>query len=427
MEFTTLEEITTFISDGSHNPPKGLDSSEYFMLSSKDIETGQISIDKPRYLTGEDFAIENKRTNIQIGDVLLTTVGTIGRTAIYTGIPKKVTFQRSVSVIRPNPSRVRSKYLMYALDSQVDVLNREARGVAQQGIYLNQLRKIKIPFCSLLDQDRIVEVLEDHLSRLDAALEDVKQTNLKVKQFRNSLLKAFTTGEFSFNEINPVTGLPHVWQLKRLGDCLERLRSGKLVERGWSPQCLSHPSQGFNSWGVLKTTAVQMGFYQPEFNKELPKTLEPKAGLEVMQGDFLMTTTGPRNRCGIICHVKSSPDRLMFSGKILRFRVNQDVITPDWLMYLLMSPKYQTILDKLKVGSSDSSVSIGNQQVLDLEIPVPSLSEQLEIKNVIEQQLSQVQSHLALTKNIENLFHVLRRSLLQSAFTGQLANEVVSV
>jgi len=92
--------------------------------------------------------------------------------------------------------------------------------------------------------------------------------------------------------------LPEGWDMRTLKLCLEKLKSGKYVERGWSPQCLSHPAQ--NAWGVLKTTSVQMGEFLPEYNKELPKSLEPKVGLEVNDGDFLVTTTGPRNRCGVV-------------------------------------------------------------------------------------------------------------------------------
>ena len=36
-EYKKLSEVVTKISDGSHNPPKGIDYSEYPMLSSKNI------------------------------------------------------------------------------------------------------------------------------------------------------------------------------------------------------------------------------------------------------------------------------------------------------------------------------------------------------------------------------------------------------
>lgn len=192
-----LGELCTFITDGSHNPPKGIEKSEYLMLSSRDINNGELTFDKPRYLSKKDFDSENKRTDLQIDDVLLTTVGTIGRTAIYSGIPKNVTFQRSVSVLRTNKDRISSKFLMHFLDSLTELLNREARGVAQQGIYLNQVRKLEIPVPTLDEQLFLVEFLDDHLSRLDSS---VKLADLMEKQasaLRRSLLQAAFTGQLT--------------------------------------------------------------------------------------------------------------------------------------------------------------------------------------------------------------------------------------
>ena len=212
--------------------------------------------------------------------------------------------------------------------------------------------------------------------------------------------------------------VPGGWDRRILKQCLEKLKSGKYVERGWSPQCLSHPAE--NTWGVLKTTSVQMGEYLPEYNKELPKTLEPKVGLEVNDGDFLVTTTGPRNRCGVVCHVKTTPKKLIFSGKILRFRADENQVLASWVMYLLMSPSYQKVLDQLKVGTSDSSVSIGNQQILDLEIPVASIDEQKKIVEILDEQLSRLDAALASVRAVREKSARFRRSLLHAAFTGVL-------
>ena len=212
-----------------------------------------------------------------------------------------------------------------------------------------------------------------------------------------------------------MTELPAGWQLKRLGDCLEKLKSGKSGERGWSPQCLTNPAPNEDSWGVLKTTAVQMGSYEPEHNKELPKSLEPKIGLEVNVGDFLVTTTGPRNRCGVVCLVNATPKKLIFSGKILRFRPDEEIVMAKWLMYLLMSPNYQKILDRMKVGTSDSSVSIGNSQVLDLEILVPPISEQRKIAETLEEHLSRLDAGLAALERTARMCRNLIKSSLQES------------
>jgi restriction endonuclease S subunit len=212
-----------------------------------------------------------------------------------------------------------------------------------------------------------------------------------------------------------------------LSECLEPIKAKIKVQRGWSPQCLVTPVTSENGWGVLKTTAIQMGRFEPHHNKELPATLEPKTHLEVQQGDFLMTTTGPRNRCGVVCYVRSTPPRLIFSGKILRFRVNEEMVDPRWIEYILLSPEYQKVLDRLKVGTSDSSVSIGNDQVLSLNVPVPPLAIQKKIVETLENHLSRLDKALTEAQYSAQATMRFSASLLHSMFTGDLMQRELGI
>jgi type I restriction enzyme S subunit len=210
---------------------------------------------------------------------------------------------------------------------------------------------------------------------------------------------------------------------KPLSDYLVTLEAKKKVQRGWSPQCLSHPKKEVENWAVLKTTAVQNMRYEPQHNKELPKNLNPKTYLEVRSGDFLMTTTGPRNRCGIVCYVLDTPENLIFSGKILRFRPDPKRLVPQWLELVLASHKYQKHLDQLKVGSSDSSVSIGNHQVLSIEIPVPPLEMQSDLIASLDKiKVLSARFEREILSETQR-FQLLRRGLLNAAFSGNLGIE----
>jgi restriction endonuclease S subunit len=353
----------------------------------------------------------------------------VGKTAIV-DVEGDFAFSNHMTRLRFPPEDVVNRYMAILLHSfwMSGYFNEICSNhVNQASVSIKRLEQVEVSLPPLAEQHKIVELLEDYLSRLDVALSDVKQAKVKAAQFRRSLLEQACTGRVNELGTHVVTELPIGWELKRLANCLEKLNSGKLAERGWSPQCLSHPVQNGDTWGVLKTTAVQMGDYQPEYNKELPSSLAPKIGLEVNPGDFLVTTTGPRNRCGVVCHVKRTPRKLIFSGKILRFRANEDIVLASWLMFVLMSPEYQKTFDKLKVGTSDSSVSIGNQQIIDLNIPVPPIAAQHKIVEMLEDHLSRLDVTLSMADAMEKQSSALRRSLLQAAFAGQLTNEVASV
>ena len=171
----TIGEVALHLCDGSHNPPVGIDFSEYPMLSSKNIFFDSYDYSEPRYLTKEQFDIENKRTNVSDGDILLTIVGTIGRACCIKEPFQPFTLQRSVAVIKPNKNIIISRYLMYCLCGLNAYFNKEAKGVAQKGIYLKQLSKISIPVPPLQEQERIVAELDLLTGIIDKQKQQLKE------------------------------------------------------------------------------------------------------------------------------------------------------------------------------------------------------------------------------------------------------------
>ena len=145
-----LQDICLKITDGSHNPPAGIAFSNNYMISSQNIHDNIIDYKDVRFLSDNDFQTEDKRTGIGLGDVLLTIVGAIGRTAIVKD-DLNITCQRSVCVIHPNKDKVNSTFLKYMLDDLSEIIINEARGVAQKGIYLNQVKKLQV-ICPQIEQ-----------------------------------------------------------------------------------------------------------------------------------------------------------------------------------------------------------------------------------------------------------------------------------
>ena len=148
---SNLKELTTKITDGSHNPPKGVAKSDYLMASSQNIYD-VLDLSNVRYLTKEQFERENRRTDVQDGDVLFTIVGTIGRTHIIKN--ERLVFQRSVAVIKPNRNLINSTYLKHYLSSDycLKQIDKAAHGVAQIGIYLSDLKELSVPVPKMEDQ-----------------------------------------------------------------------------------------------------------------------------------------------------------------------------------------------------------------------------------------------------------------------------------
>ncbi|MFJ1410362.1 restriction endonuclease subunit S, partial [Capnocytophaga canimorsus] len=189
-----LGEISSKITDGSHNPPPNRYSG-IPMLSATNIFDDKINYDtSSRWVLEEEWEFENKRTEIEIDDVLLTIVGTIGRTAVVKS-DKKFALQRSVAVIKP--VMVNSEYIHYMLqtDFLYNTMINNSKGTAQKGIYLASLKGLFFPLPPLAEQKRIVAKVEELLvlvEELETNKTDLRST---IQQTKTKVLDMAIRGE----------------------------------------------------------------------------------------------------------------------------------------------------------------------------------------------------------------------------------------
>lgn len=175
-----LRDICTKIVDGDHNPPAGEKTpTDYWMLSAQNINNDHLSnLDQVRYLSKDIFSRVNERTNLQKGDVLLTIVGTLGRSCVYE-YDYNICFQRSVSVLA---TLIYNYYLKFVLDSGYiqKFMFANATGTAQKGFYLNQVERLLIPVPPLAEQKRIVAKIEEllpYINRYEKAWSKLEDFN----------------------------------------------------------------------------------------------------------------------------------------------------------------------------------------------------------------------------------------------------------
>ena len=229
--WVTLENITSKITDGSHNPPsnKGIGIP---LLSAANIFNNKVNFDTAnRWISEDEWNYENKRTELELNDILLTIVGTIGRTAIIK-TNQKFALQRSVAVLKP--VLFYSEYLSFILQSPylMEKMTSESKGTAQKGIYLNTLKNLYIPLPPLNEQKQIVAKLEEILPFIDEY--DKKEQKLTAlhqqfpEQLKKSILQSAIQGKLVKQDPNdePASEL-----VKRIQAEKERLISEKKIKK----------------------------------------------------------------------------------------------------------------------------------------------------------------------------------------------------
>lgn len=221
-----------------------------------------------------------------------------------------------------------------------------------------------------------------------------------------------------------MTGLPPGWTKAKIPDVLAELTTGNVIDQGWSPKCENFPSENEATWGALKTTAIQDGRFEQQHTKQLPKHLEPKPLLEVRKGDLLMTCAGPRVRCGVICRVDHVRPKLFLSGKMYRFRPNEDVVDGEYLLGALRSPDLQVAIDQIKTGGSESGLNLTQDRFKGLTIPLPPIAEQRRlVRKLASLNARSVTAHTHLIA-IEDLVDRYKLALLRAAFAGKLTADL---
>jgi type I restriction enzyme S subunit len=297
--YKKLGDVTTKISDGSHNPPKGIDYSEYPMLSSKNVFFDCFNYDSPRYLSKEEFDLENKRTDISDGDILLTIVGTVGRTCCVKNPFIPFVLQRSVAVLKPKRSIIESRFLMYALHSLSDFWNIEAKGVAQKGIYLKQLATVPIPVPPLAEQKRIVAELD-----LLSGIIDKKKEQLKAY---DQLAQSIFYTMFG----DPIDN-PKGWETKYMNELFDIGSSKRVFESQWQNEGIPF----YRAREIVKF-AKNEPIDSPIFvSEELYSEYAGKYGVP-SKGDIMVTAVGTLG----VCYIVKAEDRFYFKdGNILWFK-----------------------------------------------------------------------------------------------------------
>ena len=217
--------------------------------------------------------------------------------------------------------------------------------------------------------------------------------------------------------------LPHGWKLVPMADVLAPLADGRTLHQGWSPKCAREPSTSADVWGVLKTTAVQLGAFFPEHNKRLPDNLSPRPQIEVKPGDFLLTCAGPRSRCGIACLVRSTRSKLMMSGKMYRFRVPEEHVNPHFVEAFFKTSAGSLSIDHMKTGSSDSGLNLTQARFKRLKIPIAPLPEQCRIVAKLDELFSELDASVAALERAQAKLKRYRASVLKAAVEGKLTEE----
>ena len=159
--WTRLGSILHKLSDGTHSTPKYVDEGVPF-ISVKDVSNGTLSFEHCKNITIEEHKELYSRCNPELGDILLTKVGTTGIPVIV-NTPEQFSLFVSVALLKFNQDLLFNEFLIHLINSPLVQKQAEenTRGVGNKNWVMRDIANTLIPIPPIEEQIRIVSKVNE--------------------------------------------------------------------------------------------------------------------------------------------------------------------------------------------------------------------------------------------------------------------------
>ena len=287
-------------------------------------------------------------------------------------------------IFRPNKELLNSVYVSYLLNTiGRKQLNKLGQGDAIVHIHTGNLKGVSIPVPPLPEQEKIAEVLSDVDSLIDKTLGLInKKKDLKTATMQKLLAPK-----------------PN-WETKTFKNIAE-------MNSGGTPTSSNSQHYGGNIPFLSINDLTTQGKYLIKTEKKITELgLKNSSARIVKKGDLLYAMYATLGKCSI------ADTDVAISQAVLGISVNSNVVSSEFLYYYLLF-----IENSVKnLGQTGTQSNLSKQLISEFEIPLPPLSEQNKIAEILSDMDDEI---LSLEKELGK-YQDLKMGMMQQLLTGQV-------
>jgi type I restriction enzyme S subunit len=362
-------------------------------------------VDEKAHISQEHF--ESLRAyEVLPGDLLIASLGEVlPRACLAPPALGPAIVKADCIRVRLHPD-VEPRWVMYAM--QRPAVRRWAdnhrHGVGRPRLGLKAIRQIPVPLPPLDEQRRIVALLEDHLSRLDAAQAGLAAAARRAERLRWS---AATT------EVGKAGGTE-----VRLGDIAD-VRNGIFVSRaGTEPD-------GIPILRIGAVRSLSLDLSDLRYSQRDEADLRAADAL-ALPGDLLFTRyNGNPQFVGACVVVPSDAPTLTYPDKLIRVRITDDGALPSFVA-LACSVGAARARIQAAVRTTAGQAGISGRDLKAVTLLLPDRDAQRSAVAVANDADAVVKRLSDVISSGQYRGVALRRSLLAAAFSGQLTAETAT-
>ena len=387
-KWANITEVTSKITDGTHNSPVNLPIGDYKYVTAKNIKTLGVVLDNITYVSKEVHDEIYARCNPEKGDILYIKDGaTTGIVTINT-LEEPFSLLSSVALIKPI-KEISNKFLCYFLQSPLCYasVRDSMKGVGITRITLKQIEKWDVPLPPLAEQHRIVTEIERWFSLINIIENNKEDLQTTIKQIKNKILDFAIHGKLVPQDPNDE---PAIELLKRINPNFTPCDNGHYPV-GWIDVILGdifyhNTGKALNSSnkeGVLRNYLTTSNVYWNQFDlslvKQMPFRDNELEKCTVQKGDLLVCEGGDVGRSAIW----NFDYNICIQNHIHRLRPKGD-LNVSFYYYVLRFLKEHNQIGGKGIGL----LGLSSNELHKIGMPLPPRKEQDRIVLKIEELFS---------------------------------------
>jgi len=380
----------------------------------------------------------------QTGDVLICVVGA---TAGKLNLAIDCSIGRSVAAIRPE-SEIHRNYIYYFLISQIEKLRQGSTGSAQGVISKPDLAGIIIPLAPGAEQTRIAQKLDELLAQVNILKTRIDSIPALLKRFRQSVLSAAVSGRLTEEWRASAANLGSAHELHR------QLKFSHEAEGGHARGNASNPTEEAHDlssadlpdcWDIAEMRdicapgrPITYGILKPgpELEEGVPyirvadfpgnklsmaniKKTSPEIDMQfkrarLIAGDLLLSIRGSVGR---LIKIPEALEGANITQDTARLSISP-LVSTAFIYWTLLADSTQLRMKNATRGVAVRGINIGD--VRAIQIPLPTVEEQIEIVRRVEQLFAFADQLEVKVASAKSRIDHLTQSILAKAFRGEL-------
>ena len=275
----------------------------------------------------------------------------------------------------------------------------------------------KTPIPPLPEQHAIARFLDHFDRRVNRFIRAKRQLIALLNEQKQAIIhRAVTRGLNPDAPLKPsgvawLGEIPEHWEvvrLKYMADVQTGITLGK-----------NYRTAQLKEYPYLRVANVQDGFLNLTNVKTLYLPPQEAAGSLLQAGDVLMTEGGDIDKLGRGYIWQNEIPNCLHQNHIFAVRANQKRLLPDYLV-ALMTSKYGRSYFQLTAKQTTNLASTNTTTLRALQVPLPSLTEQQAILDIIQLEASGFDSAINQAQRQISLIREYRTRLIADVVTGKL-------